>query len=457
MTVPQTQTPPADGWRTFFLIWLANTVSTVGSGLTGFVLGFWVYRQTGSATQFALIAACSTLPAILLLPFAGAVVDRRDRRMVMILADLGSAICTGALAVLYASGALQVWHIWLATALSSACAAFMLPANASITPLLVPKAQLGRANGLVQTGNALGIIAPVIAGFLIGLVGVAGVMVVDLVTFFFAAAVFLAVRVPRPAASAEGARARGSIFRQALFGWGYLRRHRALFWLMMLFGLSNFFVSMVSVLVMPLILSFTSVAVAGVLYGCGGAGMVAGGLAMSAWGGPKRRIHGVLGFMALGGVALILHSLAPSPLLIAFAAPLFLSTVPVVGGSSTSILQARVPGDVLGRVFATASMLARLSAPLAYFLAGPLADRVFEPAMAPGGALAGSFGRLIGTGEGRGIALMFMVSGVACMAAAGAGWLSPRLRHVEDVEPEPAPPPPPVAAGPVPAGVEAAG
>ncbi len=455
MTDPQTQGPPADGWRTFLLIWLANTVSTVGSGLTGFVLGYWVYQQTGSATQFALIAACTSLPGILLLPFAGAVVDRHDRRVVMIAADLGAALCTGALAVLYAAGALEVWHIWLATALSSACSAFMLPANAAIVPLLVPKAQLGRANGLSQTGNALGIIAPVIAGFLVGRVGVAGVMAIDLATFLLAAAVFLAVRVPRPAASAEGARARGSVFRQAAFGWSYLRRHRALFWLMMLFGLTNFFVATVSVLVMPLILSFTTVAVAGVLYGCGGAGMVAGGLAMSAWGGPKRRIHGVLGFMALGGLALALHSLAPSPLLIAFAAPLYLCTIPIVSGSSTAILQARVPGDVLGRVFATASMLARLSAPLAYFLAGPLADRVFEPAMAPGGALAGSFGRWIGTGEGRGIALMFLFSGVACMAAAGAAWLSPRLRHVEDAEPEPAPPSP-GAPAPVPARVEAA-
>ncbi|MFL5541339.1 MAG: MFS transporter [Longimicrobiaceae bacterium] len=454
MTGPQTQTPPANGWRTFFLIWLGNTISTVGSGLTGFVLGFWVYRQTGSATQFALIAACTTLPAILLLPFAGAVVDRRDRRAVMIAADLGAALCTTTLGVLYATGALQVWHIWLVTALSSACMAFMLPANAAVTPLLVPRAQLGRANGLVQTGNALGIIAPVIAGFLVGLVGVVGVLAIDLATFLFAIVLFLVVRVPRPAASAAGAQAKGSIFRQAAFGWGYLRQHRALFWLMMLFGLTNFFVATASVLVLPLILSFTSVAVAGVLYGCGGAGMVVGGLAMSAWGGPKRRIHGVLGFMAVGGVALVLHSLAPSPLLIAFAAPLFLSTVPVVSGSSTAILQARVPGDVLGRVFATASMLARLAAPLAYFLAGPLADRVFEPAMAPGGALAGSFGRWIGTGHGRGIALMFMLCGIAYVAAAAAGWLSPVLRHVEDPESEPAPPP--AVAGPVPA-VEVAG
>jgi MFS family permease len=455
MTQPQPHTPPANGWRTFFLIWLANTVSTVGSGLTGFVLGFWVLQETGSATQFALIAACTSLPGILLLPFAGAVVDRYDRRVVMIVADLVAALSTGALALLYAAGALEVWHIWLATAVSSACAAFMIPANAAIVPLLVPKEQLGRANGLMQTGGALGIISPVIAGFLIGVVGVAGVMAVDLATFVFAAALFLVVRVPRPAASAAGAKARGSIFRQAAVGWSYLREHRGLFWLMMLFGLTNFFVASVSVLVMPLILSFTTVEVAGVLYGCGGAGMVAGGLAMSAWGGPKRRIHGVLGFMALGGLALALHSLAPSPLLIAFVAPLYLFTVPIVSGSSTAILQARVPGDVLGRVFATASMIARLSAPVAYFLAGPLADRVFEPAMAPGGALADSFGRFIGTGPGRGIALMFLLCGTAKMAAAGVAWLSPRLRHVEDPEPGPAPPPPAVA-GPVPAGVEAA-
>ncbi len=455
MTGPQTHSLPADGWRTFFLVWLANTVSTVGSGLTGFVLGFWVYQQTGSATQFALIVACTSLPGILLLPFGGAVVDRWDRRAVLIVADLVAALCTGVLALLYATDALQVWHIWLATTISSACGAFMSPANAAIVPLLVPKEQLGRANGLVQTGNALGILSPVIAGFLVGLVGVAGVMAVDLATFLFAVALFLVVRIPRPAASAAGAKARGSIFRQAAFGWGYLREHRALFWLMMLFGLTNFFVSMVSVLVLPLILSFTTVAVAGLLYGCGGAGMVAGGVAMSAWGGPKRRIHGVLGFMALGGLALCLHSLSPSPLLIAFVAPLYLFTVPIASGSATAILQARVPGDVLGRVFATASMLARLSAPVAYFLAGPLADRVFEPAMAPGGALAGSFGRWIGTGPGRGIALMFLLCGAATMTAAAVAWLSPHLRHVEDAEPEPAPPPP-AAAEPVPAGMEAA-
>ena len=437
------QTPA--GLRAFFVIWLGQVVSTVGSSLTGFVLGVWVYQQTGSATQFALIAACASVPSIVLAPLVGALVDRHDRRWVMIIADFGAALSTLVLAVLWSAGTLEVWHIWAATAFAAACNAFQMPAYTASLALLVPREHLARANGLAQTGQALGIIAPVLAAGLVATVGVSGVITIDLATFAFAMLTLAVVRIPRPETSAAGAKARGSLRREAAAGWRYLRERRPLMWLAVLFGVFNFFIAVAGVLIQPLILSFSSVGSLGWLMFAGGSGMLAGSLAMGAWGGPKRRIHGVLGFLVLGGVALSVHGLAPSPWLIAVLAPVFLFTIPVVAGSFMAILQTQTPPDLQGRVIATVRMLSMVSVPAAYFLAGPLADGVFEPAMAPGGALAGSVGQLIGTGDGRGIALMFLLAGLVLAATAALAYGSPRIRGVEDEAPARAPEP--VAAG----------
>jgi MFS transporter, DHA3 family, macrolide efflux protein len=422
--------------RTFLVLWLGQVTSTVGSSLTGFVLGVWVYQLTGSATQFALIAACAVLPGIILSPVAGVIVDRYDRRHVMIGADVGAALATGALALLYMAGALEVWHIWIATFAASACNAFQNPAYSASLVLLVPREHLGRANGLVQTGQAMSIIAPVVAAGLVATIGIPGVIAIDLGTFLFAMLVLALIRIPRPAA-AVGA-VRKSLWREAGVGWTYLRDRPGLLGLAMLFGFFNFFIGIAAVLVQPLILSFTSIGVLGWLMMAGGSGMLVGGLTMSAWGGPKRRIHGVLGFLAIGGFALFLHGLAPSPWLIAFVAPAFLFTIPIISGSCFAILQTRVVPEVQGRVFATTRMLSMAAMPLAYLTAGPLADRVFGPAMQPGGALADSLGAWIGVGDGRGIAVVFMVAGAVLMATAAVAYLNPAIRNVEDGDMVPA-------------------
>lgn len=430
--------------RTFLIVWIGQIVSTVGSSLTGFVLGVWVYQQTGSATQFALIALCATVPSILLAPIAGALVDRHDRRTVMILADFGAAACTVTLALLYAAGVLEVWHIWTATGLTAICGAFQGPAYGASLSMLVPPEHRARANGLMQTGQALAIIAPVLAAGLVASVGVLGVIAIDLGTFAFAVVTLFIVRIPRPPESAAGRAARGTLRREAAYGWEYLRERPGLFWLTVLFAFFNFFISISAVLVQPLILSFSSVGSLGWLMMAGGSGMLAGSLVMGAWGGPKRRINGVLGFVILGGFAMFMHGLAPSPWLIAVMAPAFLFTIPFVGGSYTAILQGRVPPDVQGRVFATVRMLGSIATPAAYLLAGPLADRVFEPAMAPGGALSGVLGPWIGTGDGRGIAVMFMISGLVLAAGAAASWGNTAIRSVENpdaFDPQPAPAP----------------
>lgn len=436
--------------RVFLIVWLGQVVSTVGSSLTGFVLGVWVYQQTGSATQFALIAVCATLPSILLAPIAGALVDRHDRRLVMIVADFGAAASTVVVALLYSAGVLEVWHIWAATGFTATCNAFQGPAYSASLTMLVPPEHRARANGLMQTGQALAIIAPVVAAGLVASIGVGGVIAVDLATFGFAVVTLFIVRIPRPEQSSAGKAARGSLVREAGYGWAYLRQRQGLLWTTLLFAFFNFFISMSAVMVQPLILSFSTVGALGWLMFAGGSGMLAGSLVMGAWGGPKRRIQGVLNFAIVGGIALFLHGMAPSAWLIAVMAPAFLFTIPVVGGSMMAILQGRVPADVQGRVFAMVRMLGSIATPVAYLLAGPLADGVFEPAMAPGGALAPVLGPWIGVGDGRGIAVMFMISGLVLSLTAALAWGSRAIRTVEDEEPAEAAPAPPPAA-PVPA------
>ncbi|WDZ82964.1 MFS transporter [Micromonospora cathayae] len=441
------RTVPAARW---IAIWLAQLVSLIGSSLTAFVLGVWVYQRTGSVTQFSLIFLAATLPAVLVAPFAGALADRRDRRRLMLLSDTLAAAGTAALAALVAADALAVWHIYLATALSAGASTVHQVAYQAMTPALVGKKHLGRFNGLMQVSRAVQIAAPLVAGVLVVTIGIGGVMAIDLGTFVVAAGTLLLVRLPAEVTRPAGAGPAEPVLRGAAAGWRYLRDRPGLLQLMVVFGAFNFLFGIAGVLVQPLILSFTSPDVLGVLMFAGGAGLFAGSLVMGAWGGPKRRITAVCGGLAAGGVALVLHAAAPSVWLIAVVAPLFLFVLPIVNSSTMTLVQTKTEPSVLGRVLATARVIGDASVPLAYVLAGPIADGV-EPLLRPDGALAGSVGTVIGTGDGRGIALVFAVTGALMVLLAATAWARPVLRGVDDL-PDAIPDTDPPAAEPVGAG-----
>jgi hypothetical protein len=198
---------------------------------------------------------------------------------------------------------------------------------------------------------------------------------------------------------------------------------------------------MMQVLVTPMILSFTSAAVLGRVLSVAGAGMLAGSLLISVWGGPSRRVLGILGFTMLQGTILVAGGLWPSAMLIAATGFVFLFTVPIILGCSQAVWQSKVAPDLQGRVFAVRRMVAWSTLPLSYLISGPLADRVFEPLLAVNGPLAGSVGRLIGVGKGRGIALLLILLGLLVMMTAAAFSRYSRLRQLEselpDVLPEP--------------------
>lgn len=425
------------GFRTFLIIWFGQLVSLTGSGLTGFAIGVWVFLRTGSTTLFALIQVFSSIPTILVGPFAGALVDRWDRRKAMLLSDAGAAACTLSILLLLSAGKLEIWHIYLLLALSASFASFQWPAYSAATALLVPKEQLGRANGMVQIAEGVAqILAPVTAGILIETILLQGVIAIDLATFLVALTTLLIVRIPRPEISAEGQAGKGSLFREAVYGWTYIRQRAGLFALLLFFFVVNFLTSIVSVLFTPLILTISTPVVLGILTSMAGLGFLIGSVLMSIWGGPRRKIRGIFISELMVTAALLLLGSTTNLYLLGFGAFLAFLSFPLLQTCSQTIWQRKTAPDIQGRVFAFRRVIAWSSLPLAYLAAGPLADKVFSPLLVEGGALAGSMGKVFGVGPGRGIGLLYIVLGLVTFVATAVAYAYTPLRDVETLLPD---------------------
>ncbi len=442
---------PSQGLKAFSTIWIGQLVSLLGSGLTSFALGIWVLERTQSVTQYTLIIVCASLPGVLLAPFAGALVDRWDRKWVMFATDLGPGLITLIYAYLLWHGNLQVWHIYIGAAFGAAFGAFQWPAYISSITMLVERRQFGRVNGMMEFGAAgTTIAAPALAGLLLSAVDIWGVLLVDFATFLFAAATLLLVHIPRPEVSPEGRKAKGSIWREAGYGWTFIRERPGLLRLLLYFAVLNFALCVCGVALVPMVLGFTGSKVAvGTIMSLVGIGMLIGGAIMTVTGGPKPRVYGVLGVGVVISACFVLVGLRPSLLMVGAGVLIWYIGMPIMNGSSTAIWQSKTPGDVQGRVFAMRRMIAQFTTPLGDFSAGPLADKLFIPLLMPGGALAGTvIGRWVGVGPGRGIGLMFLTMAVVPGLAALWGFLNPRVRNVETELPDAprrqaAPPPPP--------------
>lgn len=424
----------AGNMRTFYIIWFGQLISTIGSGLTGFALGIWIYQQTGSVTLFALNLLAFSLPNLILSPITGLVADRFDRRLVMISSDALAGLSSLAIGLLYWLGALEIWHIYLATVVNAGCNTLQYPAYTAATTLLVPKDKLGNASGMVQISEALAqLFAPAVAGALFLYSGLAGILIVDFVTFFFAVFTLAVVRFPQPEKSEAGlASKEESVWHNLTFGWRYLWKRPGLLGLLAYFAAFNLISGMISPLLSPMLLDMSSPDVVGYVASAIGMGMLIGTIAMSAWGGPKRRIIGVLLFGGLSGLTIAGLGASSSIWMITLFGFLAMLLTPVMGGSSQALWQVKVEPDVQGRVFAVRRMIAWSTTPIAFLVAGPLADRVFEPLMAADGPLASTVGQVLGTGDGRGTGLLFVVLGLLCTTLSIVAYLNPRVRLVED-------------------------
>ena len=425
------------GMTTFILVAIGQIVSVTGSALTGFALGAWVYQETRSTTLFSLILLFTVLPSLMFAPLAGALIDRWDRRRVMIVADSGAALCTGLLILLIGTGWLEIWHIYLIMGFNSIFRALQVPAYTASVSLLVPKDQLGRANGIMQLETTSSyLLSPILAGWLLDQVGIVGVMWIDLATFVFAVSIVLAVRIPRPTAVKKDPTRKGTLWEDMALGWQFISARAGFLSLMVLFGLGNYANLMTDTLMPPMLLELSSPTVLGSVLSTGGLGMLVGTFLMTAWGGPKKRIYGVLVFKTLAGLAIMAIGLFQSLPLIALASFFYFLPFPLVNGSDQAIWQRKVPPEVQGRVFSIRRMLARSMIPLAYLTAGPLSDHVFKPLLRVDGPRAFSLGQFFGVGPSRGIGLLIFLMGLFIVVLTVGTALNPRVRNLEDELPD---------------------
>lgn len=429
-----TQSSSPRGMRPFLAIWFGQLVSLLGSGLTSFALGVWTYQRTGSVTRFALITFFGALPGIVGAPLAGALVDRWDKRRTMMLADTGSALSVLCVALLLWTDRLETWHIYAAVAFASACNALAIPAWSAAIALIVPQDKLDRANGLVELALSLvPIVSPLLAGVLVVAIDLHGVILIDFASFLFSIVMLGLIHTGRLASEPEPG---SSLLRDALSGWRYVLERPGLLGLLLFFAAINFSFAFSEVLLPPLVLESSSPTLLGTVLATGGAGLVASSLVVSAGFRPRRRVRGILGGGALLGASQMVIGATSAWPVILTGTFLQMFWVPLINAWSRTVWQLKVPADMQGRVMATRMAVAWSTTPIAFACAGPLADRVFKPLLVDGGPLASTVGRVLGTGPGRGLGLLFLVLGLVPLIAAVAGVMNARVRRIEQDLPD---------------------
>ena len=444
MSTPQPATYKRPGGMLgFSIVWAGQIVSVLASSMTQFALTIWAYQATGSAMALGIVNTAFIVPFLLLSPIAGVMVDRYNRKLMMMVSDLTAVTATVGLLIIHATGHLQMWHLYVAAGINGLGNTFQWPAYSAAISTIVPKAHYGRANGmmsLVESGP--GVLSPMLAGFLLPIIQLTGILTLDVLTFFLAIVTLLLVHVPQPAKTIEGqARAaQGNLIREAAYGFKYIFARRGLLGLLGFFICLNFVIGLSASLFAPFILSRTGndSAALGAAQSAAAIGAVLGGLLISLWGGFKRRMTSIFVGEALTGLfCLTMFGLGQS-LPIWIAVSVIGQIFPVfTNGASQAIWQAKVAPDVQGRVFSARRLIAWLTGPITPILAGALADYVTEPAMQSRTWLSGAFSGLVGSSHGSGMAVQFVLTGIAYMAIVLIVFLFvPVVRDLEDRLPD---------------------
>ncbi|MET8998776.1 amino acid adenylation domain-containing protein [Amycolatopsis sp. NPDC004169] len=415
----------------FVTVTVGQLVSSTGSALTSFAVPIWLYTKTGSVTDLGLLWALALLCGVLVLPVAGALVDRGDRRRIMIAASAIAGVIQLALALLLTAGNLQLWFLYVLIPLGSVAGSIQRIAYQSSVAQLVPKQYLGHAMGLAQLSNGFAqLLMPVIAAGLLAAIELSGILVLDMASYVFAVVSLLFVRFP----DLLGWRPREPLLTAIAGGLKYSWNHRGFRTMLLYFALANVFLAPALVLVSPLVLSFGTVTDVAQVALAEAVGAVAGGIGMALWGGPrKRRMVGVLS----GNVGIALGSLVMGlrPSLVVVAAGVFLlaAAMAVSQGIYATLVQVKVPQRYHGRVFAINQTITWSTLPIGFAVLAPLAVGWFSPLLAPGGALSGTVGTVLGTGEGRGVGLAYVVYALILLLI-NAGGFSIRLLRRFDTE-----------------------
>lgn len=408
--------------------------------MSEFALTLWAWSLTGSATALALVGFFSLLPRIFISLFAGIIVDRANRKHLMILGDAIAAASTVAILILHLSGNLAIWHLYLAASVNGGFGQIQQLAYSTSITLLVSPQNYTRANSMnsaVHYGS--NIFAPAIAGVLYPIIGLGGILPIDLATFIVAIATLIWIRIPQPVREQrkQGDKAKGKLnvwWQEITFGIRYIWQRDGLRTLLVITALFWFAHDLGGAIGDPMILarSDNNSQVLGAISSAAGIGGVTGAVVLSAWGGTKRRVNGMLaGFMG-AGVAKTVFGLGRS--LTVWLPAQFCSSLnfPLLGSSETALWMEATPPELQGRVFAANSLVLQLVSAIASLIAGPLSDRVLEPAMQSETILSFLFAPIFGNGSGAGMALLYVVCAIAMFSIGAIGFKLPQLRRLEN-------------------------
>ena len=423
----------------FTLVWLGQIVSVLATNMTVFALTIWVFEETGSATALGLLQVFFITPLLIITPIAGVMVDRHNRKLMMMVSDLTAGLATISILSLHHFGLLEIWHLYAAAVFQGMGNAFQWPAYSATISTMLPKEQYGRANGMMSLIDmGPGVLAPMLAGALLPVFGLTGILSLDVVTFLLAITILLFVHIPQPRRTEAGSQAQGNILKEAAFGFRYIFARPSLLGLQLVFFFGNLFSGIAYTVMAPMILLRTGSdsASLGFVLSAGAIGGVVGGVAMSAWGGFKRRVHGVLAgwivssfFFAMIGIGTVL------PFWVV-AAVLSSLVIPLINGSNQAIWQSKVPPDLQGRVFSARTLIAWMTNPISPVIAGTLADYVFEPGMRASGGLSAVFGWLVPPGPGAGMGLLIFFASLGGILAGLTGYFVSSIRNAEDILPD---------------------
>lgn len=421
----------------FYVIWVGQFVSMIGTHLTGFALGVWLFQRTGSVLDFSQLTLFATLPALLLMPWSGALADRWDRRTILILCEVLALLCTTGMALLFWFDRFQVWQLMALQGLLSVSLAFQGPAAYATITALVPKSQFAKAGGLFQIANAMAQFGgPLLAAAALGVIGITGIVTLDAVSFAIALLALLVARFPalaRTSAGAEGGKVRRHALRDMEWAFNYLVERPAMAVLYLYTTLGSFLSGIVVTLVAPLVLSDHNEKVLSWVSTSGAVGVLASGLVLVMWGGPKRFTPLVLALHIVQGAAIAgagwFHGSVYALCACAFVAMCSSSTL---AGYMSAVWRRKVPRERQGAFAALQQAVALALIPFAALIGGTLAHYVFEPALSAGGIWHGSVGPWLGTGDGSGTALLFVVAGLGAIGVALISLCHRRLYRFED-------------------------
>jgi MFS transporter, DHA3 family, macrolide efflux protein len=431
-----------NGMRGLFIIWLGQMVSGIASSITAVALPIWIFSITESGTAVGILEFFFFGSYLLAVPFAGILIDRSNRKLMMLVYDCSSLIALTILLLLQTAGVLEVWHLYLAALFQGIGSAFQSPSYAAAITTMVSKKQYIRANGLISLLYEVpGIFGPLLAGVMYLVVGLIGILIINLLAFVISIGVVLLVAIPEPPRSIEGELSHNKFLSEALYGIKYILQRPSLLGLQLIFFTGNLFsgIALSAAVLYPMILLRTgnNTQILGTVQSAGAAAAVLGGIFLTTWGGIRRPARAIiLAWLVSSLFGMTLLGVGQTLVIWLIAVVVDSIFDPIVNVSMDSFLQAKVPPDLQGRVFSASDFIAQAMLPFTPLLAGYLGDRIFEPAMGTGGMLANTFGWLVGTGPGSGFSLLVLLCGIGGALIGLAGYLIPSIRNIDVLLPD---------------------